>query len=228
MSTAASTFESARALWPGDIARVAAAAEVLLVFAGTLLYIWRWQYHHPHSWAWLLAAVLLSHALRREGLRDVGLGFSGVRASAEVILPLALAIYLPVFVYALLRGHLVLLLPNAPSLVRFLGYGAWCVAQQYLAQGYFHRRLMRVIRTPHLSSALVALMFGACHIPNPVLMVITTAGGFVMAEVYKRHPSIWPLALAQAVGGTLTAALAPATLVHNMRVGPGYYLRIRR
>ncbi|PYV09174.1 MAG: hypothetical protein DMG23_11585, partial [Acidobacteria bacterium] len=60
------------------------------------------------------------------------------------------------------------------------------------------------------------------HIPNPILMVVTTAGGFVLAEIYARYRNIWPLALAQTVGGFLAAALAPASAIHNMRVGTGY------
>ena len=78
------------------------------------------------------------------------------------------------------------------------------------------------MRSPHLSSSLVALKFGAAHIPNPILMVVTTAGGFVLAEIYARHRNIWPLALAQTVGGFLAAALAPASAINNMRVGTGY------
>jgi len=151
-----------------------------------------------------------------------------MRGSAEAILPLAVAIYLPVFIYSLVRGDLHIILPNRVALNRFLGYGGWCAVQQYLVQSYFHRRFMQVIRTPHLSAALVAVMFGACHIPNTILMAVTTLGGYILAEVYARHRNIWPLALAQAVGGILVATLAPPALIHNMRVGPGYYLRIHR
>ena len=201
----------------------AVALEVLLVFTGILLYIWRWQYHHPRSWIWLLAAIVLSHLIHRDRLGDLGIGFSRVRASAEIILPLAAALYLPVLVYFLARGDLHLIMPNYAALDRFLGYGAWCALQQYLVQSYFHRRLLRVVRTPHLSAVLVAVMFGACHIPNAILMAATTLGGYIMAEVYARHPNIWPLALAQAVGGILVATLTPPALIHNMRVGPGYY-----
>lgn len=210
------------------LAPYATALEVLLVFTGILLYIWRWQYHHPRSWLWLLAAVLLSHLIHRDRLRDMGLGIAGMRSCAESILPLAVAIYLPVLAYFLVRGRLHVIFPNGVALDRFLGYGAWCALQQYLAQSYFHRRLLRVIRTPHLSPVLVAVMFGACHIPNTILIIVTTLGGYILAEVYARHRNIWPLALAQAVGGFLVATLAPPALIHNMRVGPGYYLRIRR
>jgi len=46
--------------------------------------------------------------------------------------------------------------------------------------------------------------------------------GFIFAEIFARHRNIWPIALAQAVGGLLLAAVSPASLMHNMRVGPGY------
>ena len=108
-------------------------------------------------------------------------------------------------------------------MVYFLAYGSWCLAQQYLAQSYFHHRLMSLIRNRHLSSLLVAVMFGSAHIPNPILMAATTIGGFIFAETFARYRNIWPLALAQAVGGLLVAALTPAALIHNMRVGPGYF-----
>jgi membrane protease YdiL (CAAX protease family) len=82
---------------------------------------------------------------------------------------------------------------------------------------------MAVLGSSHVSSLAVALMFGSAHIPNPVLMVVTTLGGFLLAEIYARHPNIWPLALAHAVGGLLIAAITPPSLIHNMRVGPGYF-----
>lgn len=228
MSAMASTSPAFGEAVPRRFAQYATAVEVVLVFTGILLYIWRWQFHHPRSWLWLLAAVVLSHVIHGDRFRDLGLGFSGMRGSAEIILPLAAAIYLPILLYFLAHGDLRLILPNLPALNRFLGYGAWCVIQQYLVQSYFHRRLMQVIRTPHLSAALVAVMFGACHIPNAVLMAVTTLGGYILAEVYARRRNIWPLALAQAVGGALVATLAPPALIHNMRVGPGYYLRIHQ
>jgi hypothetical protein len=53
-------------------------------------------------------------------------------------------------------------------------------------------------------------------------MVATTVAGFVFAEIFARHRNIWPIALAQAVGGLLIAAVSPASVIRNMRVGPGY------
>ena len=40
-------------------------------------------------------------------------------------------------------------------------------------------------------------------------MVATFIAGVVFAEVFARHRNIWPLALAQAVGGLLLAAVSP-------------------
>ena len=197
--------------------------EVLLMFAGILAYIWRWQRIAPHSWIVLLALILVSHVLHRDTPRSLGFSIAEMIPSARQILPVALALYLPLLGYGFAGRSLNLLCPNLPSLVLFAGYGAWCAVQQYLAQGYFHNRLMLLIRNRHTSSALVGILFGATHIPNVTLMIATLVAGTVFAEVFARHRSIWALALAQAVGGLLLAAVIPDAVIHHMRVGPGYY-----
>lgn len=172
----------------------------------------------------LLGAILLSHLLHRDSLRTLGLGFKELRPSAEALLPLALvALLLPLLVYGFVSHHLALLRPGTRSLVDFAGYGSWSVFQEYLTQSYFHNRLMSVVRSRHLSSFLTALVFGSAHIPNPILMIATFVGGFLFSETFARHRNIWPLALTHAVAGFLIAAICPPALIHNMRVGPGYY-----
>ncbi len=208
---------------PRPSRRIASGVEVLVFYAGILLYIWRWQYSHPRWSIALLAFLIISHLAHGERPRDLGLTLSGLRASAEKILPLALAVCLPLTLYGLARGRLAPLWPGQQSLIYFAAYLSWCVVQQYLTQSYFHLRLMSVVESPHRRSALLGVMFGAAHIPNPILMVVTTLAGFAFAEVFARHRNIWPLALAQCAGGFLIAALSPASLIHNMRVGPGYY-----
>jgi hypothetical protein len=203
--------------------RIVSALELLLVYAVVLLYIWRWQFSYPRLWIVFLAMMILSHLARGERPRDLGLTLAGLRANAEMVLPLVLGIYLPLVFYGFARHLLVLLVPGKQSLVWFINYLSWCAIQQYLAQSYFHRRLMSVIENPHRRSLVVGVMFGATHIPNPILMIVTTLAGFVFAEVFARHRNIWPLALAQVVGGFLIAAISPPSLIRNMRVGPGYY-----
>ena len=198
------------------------AAEALLVYAGIMAYIWRWQRTAPHAWVALWAVILFSHVLHRDTFKSLGLSFAEMRANAQLVLPISLAFYVPLVAYGFARHALTWVALNEHALASFLGYGFWCAFQQYLAQSYFHNRLREAVRNRHLSSLLVGIIFGSAHIPNPILMVATTVAGFVFAEIFARHRNIWPLALAQAVGGLLLAAVSPASLMHNMRVGPGY------
>jgi Type II CAAX prenyl endopeptidase Rce1-like len=223
MGTTAPTGDLPLTSTASEWARAATALEVLIVYAGVLIYIWRWQITHPRLWIPLLALIVASHFLHRDTLRDLGLTVAGLHANAELLLPLVAAVYLPLTILGLATHRLTVLWPGERSWVYFASYGSWCVFQQYLAQSYFNNRLMRVIRNRHVSSAMVGLMFGAAHIPNPILMLATTLGGFVFAEVFARHRNLWPIVLAQTVGGFLIAVLAPAALIHNMRVGPGYF-----
>ena len=201
---------------------VATALEVALVFAGILAYIWRWQQTYPLTWMALWAIILASHVLHRDTLRDLGLGRTAFRTSAQWVWPLAILLYLPMLLYGFLRHRLLLLHPNWYSLFLLLAYGGWCAFQQYLTQSYFHNRLMLIIRDRHVRCTLVGIMFSATHIPNLILMVATLVAGIVFAEAFARHRNIWPLALVQAVGGLLLAAVSPDALIHHMRVGPGY------
>jgi hypothetical protein len=202
---------------------IATAFEVALLLAGILTYIWHWQHTSPRVWIVLFALILVSHVLHRDTLRGLGLGGNALRACAQWVLPLAVLLYLPMLFYGFQHHCLAFLRPTWQSLVLLLGYGCWCAFQQYLTQSYFHNRLMLVIRNRHVSSAVVGIMFSATHIPNLILMVATLVTGFVFAEVFSRYRNIWPLALAQAVGGLLLAAVAPDSLIHHMRVGPGYF-----
>jgi hypothetical protein len=202
---------------------IATAFEVALIFSAILAYIWLWQHTSPRVWIALFALIIVSHVLHRDTLRGLGLGRNAFRTSAQWVLPLAILLYLPMLFYGFKHHYLAFLRPTWQSLVLLLGYGCWCAFQQYLTQSYFHNRLMLVIRNRHVSSALVGIMFSATHIPNLILMVATLIAGFVFAEVFSRHRNIWPLAMAQAVGGLLLAAVAPDALIHHMRVGPGYF-----
>ena len=202
---------------------IAAALEVTLMFAAILMYIWRWQHTYPATWIFLFALILVSHALHRDTVRGLGLGRTGLGASARLVLPLAILLYLPLLCFGFARHYLAFLHPTWQSLLLLLGYGCWCAFQQYLTQSYFNNRLMLVIRNRHLSSAVVGVMFSASHIPNIVLMVATLVAGVVFAEVFAHYRNIWPLVLVQAVGGLLLAAVVPDALIHHMRVGPGYF-----
>lgn len=224
-STKPSNAEESSDVRPGraGLGQWLSALELLFFYACVLLYIWRWQHTHPRTWIGLVLALMLTHIFHRDDWRSLGLTLHNLRANATSVLPIMLALYALLLTAGFASGRLRLLAPGAVSLRYFLGYGVWCVCQQYLTQSYFHNRLMAVISNRNLSSLLVALMFGAAHLPNPVLTVVTTVAGFIFSEVFARHRNIWPLALVQTVGGILIAAVTPASLIHNMRVGPGYW-----
>jgi Type II CAAX prenyl endopeptidase Rce1-like len=200
------------------------ASEVLAVYAAILLFIWRWQETHPFLWLPLLAAVFFSHWFYRDTLEAMGLTGRGFRPSARASLPvLGVVIVTAVFFYGLWAHDSAARLASPRVWLMFAGYLVWCSFQQYLTQSYFHRRLMRVIESSHLRAFVIGLLFAGAHIPNPVLMVATFAGGFVFAEIFTRHPNIWPLAIVQAVAGLLIGVLSPPWIIHGMRVGPGYF-----
>lgn len=199
-------------------------AEILAVYAAILLYIWQWQVAYPFFWAAMLAAVLLSQWAYHDTLEEMGLTGQDFRACARASLPiLAIVITASVF-YSLWVHESIGKLASPRSLLMFAGYFVWCSFQQFLTQSYFHRRLMRVVQTPRLRSFVVGLLFAGAHIPNPVLMAATFAGGIVFAEIFYRHRNIWPLAFVQAVAGLAIGALSPPWFIHGMRVGPGYFL----
>jgi len=202
---------------------VLTASEVLAVYAGILLYIWCWQDTHPYLWIPLLAAVLFSHWVHHDTPKEMGLTGHEFWPCARLCLPVLAAVVLPAVVYGLWNHSSAARLESAHVWLSLGGYLLWCSFQQYLTQSYFHRRLMKIIRTPHLSSLVIATMFAGAHIPNPVLMAATFAGGLVFAEIFIRCPNIWPLAFVQAVAGFLIGVLSPSWIIHSMRVGPGYF-----
>lgn len=202
---------------------VVTAIEILALYAAILLYIWRWQYSAPYVVILMFAAVVFSQWYYGDTLRDMGLTRYALRANARVSIILFAIVIVLAGAYALWDHASVQRLASAHMWLSYFGYLIWCSFQQYLTQSYFHRRLMRVMRTPHLSSFAVALLFAGAHIPSPILMVATFVGGFVLAEVFIRHPNIWPLAVVQATAGFLIGGLSPPHLIHSMRIGPGYF-----
>lgn len=171
--------------------------------------------------------VVASHVIHKDRLISMGLTLHMLRESGQVVLPIALTLFVPAVLYGVThRDLLIVPPPGLRVLPPFAIYGLWCVFQQYLMQSYFHNRLMEISTNHHLTSSVVALMFGAAHLPNPILTVATTLGGLMFAEIFARYRNIFPLALAQTVGGFLIAVLSPPGLIHNMRVGPGYFFML--
>ena len=59
--------------------------------------------------------------------------------------------------------------------------------------------------------------------PNPVLVPITLVGGYILTRVFFSTRNLIPLALSQAIIGSLLTVALPFAWHHGLRVGPGYY-----
>ena len=102
-------------------------------------------------------------------------------------------------------------------------YFAFCLLQQVGMNSLLTNRFLSLIRRPWVAILLSAVIFSTLHLPNPVLVVATLIAGTATAWLFSRDRSILPLALWQAILGTLVASSIPRIWLHNMRVGPGFY-----
>ena len=104
----------------------------------------------------------------------------------------------------------------------FGGYTVWSFMQQFLLQGYFLYRLLRLLPRPEWAVLVAAGIFSAAHLPNPVLTPITLIWGLTACIVFLRYRNVYPLAAAHAILGITVAITIPGPVMHNMRVGLGY------
>jgi hypothetical protein len=201
-----------------------ALADVVGIPAIILLFIWRWQFTHPRIWIvfpiWLAASFLLHRDTPKTlGWRADNLG----PASREAGIFFAM-----VYVVLLLAGarfHGSWEIPwSLLSLRHLWNYFAFCLLQQVALNSFLNNRMITLIPRPWLSSLATGGIFAAAHWPNPVLVPLTFVGGVAMAWLFERHRNILPLAVGQAIAGTLLGWSFPAAWHHNLRVGPGYYL----
>lgn len=98
----------------------------------------------------------------------------------------------------------------------------WALAQQFLTQSFFFLHLEQLLRSGRRAVIATALLFASAHIPNPVLVPVTLAGGLVLSEVFRRHRALYSLAVAHALVALSLAISVPETVLHDMRVGVGY------
>jgi len=107
-------------------------------------------------------------------------------------------------------------------LFTFGGYTVWSFVQQYLLQGYFLLRLLRLLPRREWAAVAAAVIFAAAHLPNPILTPLTLVWGLCACFVFLRARNIYPLAMAHAILGITIAVTIPGPVVRNMRVGIGY------
>jgi len=104
----------------------------------------------------------------------------------------------------------------------YLAYAIWAGVQQFLLQGFFLLRLLRVIPKAWAAALATAVLFASAHVPNPILVPITLFWGFAACLHFLRYRNLYPLMIAHAILGITVAVTIPKPAVHNMRVGLGY------
>jgi membrane protease YdiL (CAAX protease family) len=172
---------------------------------------------------WVVAAVGIVVIFWRSfdgwaamGLRKTNLGRSLWIAGAALVLAGAAVVVAA-------RMH-TLLLPGGPFTFvgTYIAYAIWTGLQQFLLQGFFLLRFLRVISNERLAASAAAVLFASAHLPNPILVPATLIWGFVACLLFLRYRNLYPLMIAHAILGITVAMTIPGPVVHNMRVGLGY------
>lgn len=168
--------------------------------------------------------MFLSHRLRRESARDLGFRLDNFVAAARLLaLPMAVGCALLIVIgyrngsldFGRWRG--------GQSVLGIPAFGIlWGLVQQYALQGFINRRAQILWGRGLRSIFLVALLFGAFHLPNPLLTVTTFAGGMLWATVYQRAPNLLALALSHGVMTWVLISTVPVSFLNGLRVGYKY------
>lgn len=172
---------------------------------------------------WLVAAAGLAFIVWRSFDGWQAMGFRTANFLRSLWIVAAALLLAAVAVVFAARMH-TLLMPGGvlAFFATYCAYAVWAGVQQFLLQGVFLLRFLRLISSPALAALAASLLFAAAHLPNPVLMPITFIWGFAACLLFLRYRNIYPLMLAHAILGITVAITIPGPADHNMRVGLGY------
>ena len=204
--------------------RLLQAAEAVLVTASVLVLIWVLQ---PRvSFApdvavrlVIVSAMLASNIARRDGLKRLGVRLDNFAAAARIaVLPTAIAAGIVIAAGAILA-------PPEPNIqraaVNLVYYVGWAFAQQYALQGFILLRLVDA-GFGRLAPVTAASLFALVHVPNPGLTLLTFAGGWMWATLFRREPNLPVLALSHALLAVLAEGMLPPEVTGGYRLGPRY------
>jgi len=203
--------------------RVLTLMEALGLAGYIAWYIWRLQVGYPLSWIvfplWLLASI----ALHLDTPGTLGWRADNLWPATRQGLKIFASFVILVCAAALWFGAYHRFALQLTQAKRFFGYFAFCLLQQVALNSYLTNRLLYAFEQPRVTAVAAGAIFAAMHWPNPVLVPLTFLAGTAMSWLFSQERNIIPLALGQAILGTLVWWAFPAAWHHGMRVGPGYY-----
>jgi membrane protease YdiL (CAAX protease family) len=97
----------------------------------------------------------------------------------------------------------------------------WGAAQQWVLQTLVLREAQRASSRAK-GIVLAAVLFGAVHLPNPLLTPVTAAAALVWCWLYDRHPNIIPLALSHGLGTLALRYAFDEAITGRLRIGAAY------
>ncbi len=196
---------------------------VELALAYGLILITVWVPNPPQRYLFWVCFVWIvgSTIARRDSLRTLGLGLTGLLRSLWII-GAALLCAAVAIVIASRLGTVHRLHGPTPMLSHVRGYLVWSVMQQFILQSYFLLRLLRLL--PNRSAAVFAAagIFSLAHLPNPILTPVTLLWGILACSLFLRYRNIYALGFAHGILGLTVAIVVPNALHRHMRVGLGY------
>ena len=152
-------------------------------------------------------------------------GFS--RRALAPGLRLVLVITFPLLLVILSAGFAVGTLHDRRDFLGSLtGLVVWGAAQQWVLQTVVLREAQRVT-SRGVGIVVAALLFGAVHLPNPFLTLVTSVSALFWCWAYDRHPNIIPLALSHGLGTLAILYAFDAEITGRLRIGASY-LRLRK
>ncbi|MBV8115582.1 MAG: CPBP family intramembrane metalloprotease [Silvibacterium sp.] len=194
--------------------------EIVLGYTAILVVIWTPNPLQRILYLVACALIVTIVALRRPNLESLGLDGRNLWASLWVIGAALLLGAISIFI----AGRLHTLHPlhgQAPIFSHIWGYLVWSVMQQFLLQGFFLSRLLR-ITTPGKAVAIAAGLFAVAHIPSLLLAVATLVWGTCACLLYLKYRNLYVLGVAHGILGICFAVTVPDHFHHHMRVGIGY------
>jgi membrane protease YdiL (CAAX protease family) len=167
----------------------------------------------------IVASMLISNFAHRDSFRSLGLRIDNLPRAASGALPATATAAGIVVALALIVGPRELELQRV--LLNFVYYIFWGFAQQYALQGFVLQRLLDAGLTRRAPLAAGAL-FAIVHAPNPGLMTMTFAGGWMWCSLFRREPNLLILAVSHACLAVVADGLLPAVVTGGYHIGPSY------